>query len=304
MRIWCVVIQSLAAARGEDDTRALPLTQPSVSDLRILGVGDYLFKEAEPRACAYRIEKGAVAVFERRIDRPANITEMAGRGDYVGLGCLEKHRDNARAVVDSIVRVLPRSELALLAEHDPKLRQKQDEAIERDFEYRKVSAHGRGRSAPVESVAAFLAAVSRQNAHEGRDPTIVSDSLKCGTVTSLLDMDIGTLERALLKLQGMGLVEQSPAAGLHLKDIQALERIADGDPEAIDTTAFDDVPPCALVEPRPTGGHSSWRRFAAGSRNPSSWKGELREVSWVVSVIGGLSVIGVGIAVVIAIALQ
>jgi CRP/FNR family transcriptional regulator, anaerobic regulatory protein len=307
VRIWCVVIQSIKAALAEDDARDKfqppPLTQPSASELRILSVGDYLYQEAEPRAYAYRVEKGVVAVFERRVDRPANIIEMAGRGDYVGLGCLEKHRDNARAVVDSIVRVLPRGDLALLAERDTTLRQRQDDAIERDFAYGRVLAHNRGRSAPLQCVAAFLAAVSRQNAHEGRDPTVVSDTLKCGTVTNLLDIDIRTLERALLKLRGMGLVEQSPSAGLHLKDIEALERIADGDPETVGITATDDMTGCAMEDPRPTRRNSSWR-FPSGSKDSSYWKGVLREVSWVASLVGGLSLISVGMAILIAISLQ
>jgi CRP/FNR family transcriptional regulator, anaerobic regulatory protein len=297
------MVQSVEVLSGKHKASSGPLTQLSPSVSRTLGVGDYLFREAESRTSVYKVEKGVVAVFERRVGRPANIIEMAAEGDYLGLGCLEQHRDNARAVVDSIVSILPRSEFALLVAGDPQLRQQQNKAIARDFEYGKVLANDRGRLAPIECVAAFLVAVSRQNAHEGRDPTIVADSLKCGLVTSLLDLDISTLSRTLLKLQHMGLVEQSQAAGLHLKDIKALERIADGGDHQPIETAFDGMPARAVVRQRP----SSLRRLAASLGviiNPSSSRGGLPEAAWLASVIGGLSVVGVGLAVMIAIALQ
>jgi CRP/FNR family transcriptional regulator, anaerobic regulatory protein len=299
-------VEVLADETTSERPQSKPFTRPAAPKLRVLGVGDYLYKEAEPRTNVYRVEKGVVAVFERRLGRPANIIEMASQGGYVGLGCLEQHRDNTRAVVDSIVSILPKSEFALLVEGDPRLRKIQDDAIKKDFESGKALANDRGRSAPIECVAAFLVAVSRQNAYEGRDPTIVSDSLKCGIVTNLLDMDISTLSRALLKLQGLGLVEQYPAAGLHLKDIEALERIAYGDVQGIAAT-LGALPGGAQIESQPCGVStlSLLRQLAArsGAIYPSSSTGELREAAWLISVIGGLSVIGVGLAVMIAIAL-
>ena len=250
------MIQCVEVLAGDNTTDTRPLTRALASEFRVLGAGDYLFMEAEPRTYVCRVEMGGVAVFDRRIGRSAGIIEMAGKGDYVGLGCLEHFRNNARAAVESTVRFMPRTEFALLAERDPKLSQKQDDAIKKDFEYGKVLANDRGRSTPIECVAAFLVVVSRQNVHEGRDPTIISDSLKCGIVTSLLDLDIDTLERALLELQNMGLVEQYPTVGLRLRDIEALERVADGDHQGMGA-ASGDIAAGAAIGPRPYGAGSS-----------------------------------------------
>jgi CRP/FNR family transcriptional regulator len=164
-------------------------------------------------------------VFERRADKSARIVEMASPGEYVGLGCLAQHGDNARAVVGSIVRSVPRAEVDLLADRDAKLRQKQDEAVERDFEYRKVSAQTRDRSTPLTRVAALLIAVSRENACEGRDPLVISDVFTCAVA---LDQDPNTFARALLGLQHMGFVEECGVTTLRLKDIEALKGVADG----------------------------------------------------------------------------
>ena len=127
-------------------------------DLRVLDVGDYLYKEADPKTCVYRVEKGLIALFDRPPGRPGRIIEMVGHGDFFSLGCLEHHSDNARAVLESTVSCVPRTDFSLLAEGNPKLRQKEAEALDREFEYRKEAIKKRGPLMPVECVAAFLIA--------------------------------------------------------------------------------------------------------------------------------------------------
>lgn len=275
-------------------------TEPLISEIRALGVGEILYQEADPRAWVYRVDEGAIAVFERRIGRPANIVEMAGKGDFIGLGCLKHHRDNARAAVKSIVSLVHKAQFDVLAQCSPELRHKQDDAVKRDFEYGRELANDRGRSAPVERVAAFLIAVSRHNSNEGRDPAIISDSLKSGVVIGLLNLDFNALERSLIKLQRMGVIETSTAGSLYLKDIKAIERIADGALQGMEA-AFDGMPTGAAIGPRPRGWStpSSLRPPAARSEaiSPNSWIGGLREATWLAFVIGGLSAISLGLAV-------
>ena len=218
----------LPTSSASDHTAGQPLANGGASELTLLEVGDYLYREQETRACIYRVDKGVIAVFEKHIGRPAGKIELAGRGDYIGLGCLEEYNDNARAVVDSVVRRVPRAEFNGVTEHDAKVRRKQAEAISREFEYRKEILSNRRHSTPTERVAAFLIAASRQNAYEGRDPTVISDSLKCGIVASLLDLELEALAEALLELETVALVAQHPLRGLHLNNIEALERFSNG----------------------------------------------------------------------------
>ena len=48
-------------------------------------------------------------------------------------------------------------------------------ATEREFELRRTSIVQRGQENPIERVAAFLIALSRNNAMEGRDPSVIGD---------------------------------------------------------------------------------------------------------------------------------
>lgn len=291
-------VKIFPAHEATDRSQPGPCIPPSTPELRHLSAGDYLFKEADVATCVFRVEAGVVAVFERRIGKPAGLIEMAGQGDYIGLGCLNQRRDNARAVVDCVVRALPRSEFAILAEGDPKLRQKQEDAIERDFESGKILGDDRGRSSPVERLAAFLVSVSRQNEYDGRDPAIVSDSLRCGVVSRLLNLDISTTSDALRELQSMDLVEPYPGSALRLKDIEGLERIADGDCQAVEWSS---ELTGTEIEAPPGGASrlSSIVRPAARAEptKPGIWKDELYETTWLASFVFGLSVTSVGLAI-------
>lgn len=198
------------------------------AQVRLVKAGECLYRTGEPKLVAYRVVKGAFALLERPADKPGQIIELAIRGEYLGLGCLATHTRDARAVVDSSVLPLTRSELAAAEEHDPVLKLRQSEEIDRELEQLKSDLSDRTRSTPTERIAAFLVAVSRQNQHEGRDPRIISDSLKCGPVSDLLGVDIDVLENGLRELQALGLVAPREGAGLLLRDLEALEIFSEG----------------------------------------------------------------------------
>ena len=72
-----------------------------------------------------------------------------------------------------------------------------------------------------------LVSIAQHNQRHGHDPEIVTNELKCGIVSDLLELDIRTLAHALRDLQDKGLIETCPPGGLRLKNIEALERVAD-----------------------------------------------------------------------------
>ncbi len=80
----------------------------------------------------------------------------------------------------------------------------------------------------VERTAAFLIVVSRNNGYEGRDPSLITDDLACGTVADMLGFDIDVLGLALRDLQERGLVACEGENNLRLKDIEALDRVSEG----------------------------------------------------------------------------
>lgn len=196
------------------------------SSLLHLGANEILFETGDPRTCLYRVELGAVVLHEQRWNGHHGVIDFAFPGDLVGLGFLDTHSCCARAVIDTYLTCLPVEEQSRAVDGDGKAQAKLDEAIERDFEYRRSVALGSKRRSCLNRVAAFLVCMSRINAREGRDPRVVADSCTSEFVAELLGLKVEQLATLLLELRWKGLIQPCPGSGLQLKDIEALEELA------------------------------------------------------------------------------
>ncbi len=81
---------------------------------------------------------------------------------------------------------------------------------------------------PLSRVAALLVSISRNNGYEGRDPSVMPDTLTSGFVADLLGLDIGSLAAMLIDLRRRGLIDSDASSALRLRDIAKLELLADG----------------------------------------------------------------------------
>ena len=197
---------------------------PRDPPLRHLPLDDNLFHEGELKTHVYKVESGVICVSASRLNRPPQIVEFVFPGNLIGLGFLKRHIHNAKAAVDSCVSCWPLSAIPALVEKDATAKQRQAEATEREFAYRRNALVGSTQDSPAQRVAAFLVAVSQLNEIEGRDPNVISDSLHCGVVANYLGLDVDTLGQALVELEKRELVEQCPSEGLRLCDPEKLGR--------------------------------------------------------------------------------
>ena len=110
---------------------------------------------------------------------------------------------------------------------DAWLKAREEDEGRTKFEPRNHSAVCSRSQKPIERVAAFLVAVSRNNSYEGRDPNAVPDFLSSGFVADLLGFSIDLLADVLRRLASLGAVQPSKEAGLLITDLAALERLAD-----------------------------------------------------------------------------
>jgi CRP-like cAMP-binding protein len=184
---------------------------------------DYLFKEGDLRTNFYKVEKGALAVFESRMRSSANAgMTVQGKGSYLGLGFLDRYVDNALAIVESTVRVVSTNEVARLLKYDPNLQMDRANAIDKDFEYRRSHVAGHRPLTPLRRLAIFLAAEARLSEREGPGPSGAADCLDGEIAGSLLGMDKRTFAAAIRELEGLGLVERGKADTIRLKNIELL----------------------------------------------------------------------------------
>jgi CRP/FNR family transcriptional regulator len=162
---------------------------------------------------------------EQRQDQQHPLLDFVFPGDLVGLGFLESHACCARAVTETTLTCLPLDALPSAIADSPKAKVQLDDAIEREFEFRRASLVEAGRHAPIERLAAFLVSLSRINAYEGRDPSTVGE-LCSGLAADHLRLSLVALTTLLVELELRELIEECPSAGIRLRDISALEKLA------------------------------------------------------------------------------
>jgi CRP/FNR family transcriptional regulator len=191
-----------------------------------LRAGETLFREGDTRSHVYRVERGAVCLFKSRADGSQEIFEIAFPGAVVGLDYLDNHVSGAQAAMETSLICLSRTALDPSAERNARTRARLTAAIEREVTFLKESLLRKGHPTPRERVAALFVTLSHYNAYEGREPTLITDSLKCGVVAGYLNMSVGQLAAELAEMEARGLIEPC-AKGLHLKDLDGLQKIAD-----------------------------------------------------------------------------
>ena len=195
--------------------------------VRRLNLGEVLFRAGDPKTDLYRVESGCLCVYEPH-SAEHRAVEFTFAGDLLGLGYLENHTRSARAIGETRVTCLPLSAVDRIVEASPRARDQLKQAIDDELEFVRDGLVRSGQRNPIERVAAFFVALSRGNSYEGRNPNIITNSLKCGAVASDLALSVETLARILVELEERGLIENCPPSALGLNDIAALERLADG----------------------------------------------------------------------------
>lgn len=205
--------------------RKLPARK--VGKVRSLTRDEILFESGDLKTNIYRVETGALCVYRIRPDGTTEIVEYALAGDLVGMGFLERHASNARASVKTDVRCFRPDAADKLIANDLHNKARFDEAVEREFVFRRESLADSSRHQPMVRLAAFLTAVSQRSRAEGGDPAFIDDTVNCGVIADFLGLNIEALTIALTELEARGLIETAPPHGLRLKDLGALKAVAD-----------------------------------------------------------------------------
>jgi CRP/FNR family transcriptional regulator len=192
----------------------------------ILDARDDLFRSGDPRAHVYRVDMGAVWLLTGGRGQPLVPFGAALPGDLVGFGLRKHHVYTARAMTQTHVTCIPIESFGALLESHAELKAQYARGAESEFAARRSSVIA-SRISPVRRLAAFLVALSRINKYEGMDPSCVQQDITASYVCECLSLDMGTLGRALVELKAQGLVDTGANSTLHLKDLEALERLSD-----------------------------------------------------------------------------
>lgn len=201
--------------------------QDGDTSLLTLARNELLFEAGDVKSKVYRVESGALCIYRIHPDLRIEIIEHVLTGELVGMGFLDRHTANARATVDATIRCFDRDAVEGLIEDDEHNKTRYHDAVEREFAFRRESLASAARERPMVRLAAFLVAVSHRIGDEGGDSTFIDDTVDCGVIADFLGLSVDLLALALMQLEMRGLIETAPPHGLRLKDVAALEAIAE-----------------------------------------------------------------------------
>jgi CRP/FNR family transcriptional regulator, anaerobic regulatory protein len=196
--------------------------------IRDLAAGEFLFREGDPKTAVYRVEWGAICAYTLAGPHGEPFLEFAYGSDWLGFGYLDTYLWRARSVAPARVACFPRESVDVIVARDSRARAKLGDAMEREFALVRRAALARNPPHPLRRVAAFLLSLAALSRHEGRDPSIIVESTRSGPVADYLSMSVSELSACLLELEHRGLIGPSLPGGLRLRDLAALEAVAEG----------------------------------------------------------------------------
>lgn len=216
------------------DRHVAPQESEANLPTRDLACNTVLFEAGDVKTHLFRIETGVLCVYTTRWDGKPEVIEFAFAGDIVGMGFLERHACSARATVDTRIAYLPLEAMDRIGEQGERAKARLKQAVAREFDYRRESLVAAGRGRPAARVAAFLVALSRRNAVEGRDPCVIDDTLSCSVVADYLALNFDSLALALVELRKQGLVQPASNRALLINDVDALEALSNDGPDPLE----------------------------------------------------------------------
>ena len=247
----------LSVSQPEAVSGAFPVAvrdREGKAPVRTLARHERLFRAGDIKTNLYRVETGVLCIYAPRADLTLELIEFAVAGDIVGMGFTKTHAMTARAVVETKVSCFPLDASDRLLANDERATSRLANAVEREFAFKRHSLVEAGRGQPAVRLAAFLVAVSRRNAVEGGDPTLIDDSLNCAVIAEHLGLRLDVLALTLVQLETKGLVRPALDHGLRLLDVAGLEALAD---VSADLPVLDDPydegsesPPAADLAPK------------------------------------------------------
>jgi CRP-like cAMP-binding protein len=197
--------------------------------LRRIDAKEFVFIDGDPAKHVYRIESGAVSLFKVLSDGRRQILGFAYPGDFIGLGLQGEHIMNAQAIKPTKVRSMPLAALHHIATQDPRLSFKLYQTVAGDLAATRDLLMTTGHRSARERVAAFLVTLSRRNERNGLAADVIDLPMTRADIADFLGLTIETVSRTLTKLKTLRLIDLPQSACVHLRDIEALQALAEGE---------------------------------------------------------------------------
>jgi CRP/FNR family nitrogen fixation transcriptional regulator len=179
--------------------------------------GTEIYGEKEPADYVYQVKAGAVRSYKLLSDGRHQIGAFHLAGDIFGLENGGEHRFTAEAVVDTMVRLIKRRSLEIVAESDAMVARNLLSMTTSNLQHAEDHMLLLGRKTSLERVAAFLIEMDKRLTAAGTMALPMSRR----DIADYLGLTLETVSRALSRLHQLGTLE---FIGTNQRQIVLLDR--------------------------------------------------------------------------------
>ncbi|MDZ4790063.1 MAG: helix-turn-helix domain-containing protein [Hyphomicrobiales bacterium] len=195
---------------------------------RRLQAKEHVFIAGDPRSSLYRLDSGAVCLYQILLSGRRRVTGFAFAGDIFGMGALSQHALSAQTLRRTRLHSIPTTTLSRLAFNDPHFGMTLYEAACRELAGTQQTLLTIKRPA-LERLAIFLLFSMQRNRRNGEDPETIVLPMTRADIGDFLGLTIETVSRMFTKLQAEHIIEIKRRGPIHVLDIDKLRTL--GAPE-------------------------------------------------------------------------
>lgn len=196
--------------------------------IRSFEAKEHIFREGDAVASVYRVEVGHVCIYKLLPDGRRQVIDFAYPGDFIGLGAMGEHANNAQASTRTRVHCIPIATLHQTLREDAKLGLNLYEAMSRELLAARELLFTVSQRTATERVASFLVALSRRNARNGESPSEFVLPMTRNDIADFLGLTIETVSRTLTKLRHEHLIDLAQSVLVTILDLRGLAELAEG----------------------------------------------------------------------------
>jgi CRP/FNR family nitrogen fixation transcriptional regulator len=164
--------------------------------------GTEIYGEKEPAQYVYQVKSGAVRSYKLLPDGRRQIGAFRLAGDIFGLENGDEHRFTAEAIVDTIVRLIKRQSLEIVAERDAVVARNLLSMTTSNLQHAEDHMLLLGRKTSLERVAAFLLEMDKRLTAAG----VMALPMSRRDIADYLGLTLETVSRALSRLHEFGTI--------------------------------------------------------------------------------------------------
>jgi CRP/FNR family nitrogen fixation transcriptional regulator len=165
--------------------------------------GTEIYGEKEPADYVYQVKAGAVRSYKLLSDGRRQIGAFHLAGDIFGLENGGAHRFTAEAIVDTMVRLIKRRSLEMVAESDAMVARNLLSMTTTNLQHAEDHMLLLGRKTSLERVAAFLIEMDKRLTAAG----IMALPMSRRDIADYLGLTLETVSRALSRLHQLGTLD-------------------------------------------------------------------------------------------------